>query len=118
MAAAEAAAAARARWRRISRTCSTSSSTSSRISTRCSSAQASAALDKLREAQQRLERNQGGRSDRDVQQALADAQQLAEEQKQVAEGVKSLDQAGADRQAKAQALAGRKDAMDQKLGNL
>ncbi|MBI4485204.1 MAG: DUF4175 family protein, partial [Acidobacteria bacterium] len=80
-------------------------------------AQANAALERLREAQQRLERSQGGRGERDVQQALRDAQELANEQKEVAAGVEALEQAGAGRQEKAQTLAQRKDAMDSKLGN-
>src|SRR5262249_46914503 len=82
-------------------------------------AQAQAALDKLRQAQQKLQNNQAGRSDRDVQQALKDAQDLANEQKEIANEVAGLDgQQGAARQAKAQSLAQRKDAMDQKVAGL
>jgi hypothetical protein len=81
-------------------------------------AQANQALDRLREAQQRLERSQSGRGDRDVQSALREAQELAGEQKDVASQVQGLDQAGAGRQVRAKALAERKDAMDQKVGDL
>jgi Domain of unknown function (DUF4175) len=82
-------------------------------------AQAQAALDKLRQAQQKLQNNQSGRGDRDVQQALKDAQDLANEQKDIANEVAGLDgQQGAARQAKAQSLAQRKDAMDQKVAGL
>src|SRR3954451_18845871 len=81
-------------------------------------AQANQALDRLREAQQRLERNQGGRGDRDLQRAQRDAEQLANDQKEVASDVNTLDQAGAERQAKAQALGQRKDAMDAKVADL
>jgi hypothetical protein len=81
-------------------------------------AQASAALDRLREAQQRLERHQGGRTERDVQQALREAQELAREQQDVASQVRELEQAGEGRPARAQVLGQRKDTMDAKLGDL
>jgi hypothetical protein len=81
-------------------------------------AQAQQALDRLREAQQKLERNQGGRGERDIQRAQRQAEELAKEQKEVASDVNSLDQAGDGRQAKAQQLAQRKDAMDAKVADL
>jgi hypothetical protein len=85
-------------------------------------AQANQALDRLREAQQRLERNQTGRGDRDLQHAQRQAEELANEQKEVASDVNSLEQtqgqAGLERQAKAQALGQRKDAMDAKVADL
>jgi hypothetical protein len=81
-------------------------------------AQAQQALDRLREAQQKLERNQGGRGERDIQRALRQAEELAKEQKEVASDVNSLDQAGDGRQARAQQLAQRKDAMDAKVADL
>ena len=58
-------------------------------------AQANEALAKLREAQQKLERNQGGRGDRDMQAVQRQAEELAQEQKQVASEVNGLEQAGA-----------------------
>jgi hypothetical protein len=83
-------------------------------------AQANQALDRLREAQQRLERNQNGRGERDLQRAQRQAEELANEQKEVASDVNSLEQeqAGAGRQAKAQALGQRKEAMDAKVADL
>jgi hypothetical protein len=83
-------------------------------------AQANQALDRLRDAQQKLERNQGGRGDRDLQRAQRQAEELATEQKEVASDVNALDQteAGAGRQAKAQALGQRKGAMDAKVADL
>ena len=81
-------------------------------------AQAQQALDRLREAQQKLERNQGGRGERDIQRALRQAEELAKEQKEVASDVNSLDQAGDGRQARAQQLSQRKDAMDAKVADL
>src|SRR5947208_10645590 len=82
-------------------------------------AQANAALDKLREAQQRLQRNQSGRSARDLQSAQRTAEELAAEQKEIASEVNGLDQTAAgQRAAKAQALGQRKDAMDAKVADL
>jgi hypothetical protein len=81
-------------------------------------AQATEALNKLRDIQQRLERNQAGRGDRDIQRALRQAEELAREQKDVASEVNSLEQAGEGRQARAQQLTQRKDAMDAKVADL
>src|SRR5207247_821688 len=81
-------------------------------------AQANQALDRLREVQQRLERNQSGRGERDLQRAQRQAEELANEQKQVASDVNGLDQAGAGREAKAQEIGQRKDAMDAKVADL
>src|SRR6185436_12347887 len=81
-------------------------------------AQANEALSRLKEAQQRLERNQGGRGDRDMQGAQRQAEELAQEQKQIAQEVNGLEQAGAGREEKAQALSQRKDAMDAKVADL
>src|SRR5947207_1824454 len=81
-------------------------------------AQANQALDRLRDVQKRLERNQSGRGERDLQRAQRQAEELATEQKQVASDVNGLDQAGAGREAKAQELGQRKDAMDAKVADL
>jgi hypothetical protein len=81
-------------------------------------AQATEALARLREAQQKLERNQNGRGERDLQNVQRQADALAAEQKQVQADVNSLDQAGAGRGEKAQQLAQRKDAMDAKVADL
>jgi DNA-directed RNA polymerase subunit F len=81
-------------------------------------AQANQALDRLKEAQARLARSQAGRGERDLQDAQRQAQELAAEQHDVASQVQGLDQAGAARDAKAKALAQRKDAMDAKVGDL
>src|SRR3954464_8358359 len=77
-------------------------------------AQANQALDRLRDAQQKLERNQSGRGERDLQRAQRQAEELAAEQKEIASDVQGLEQAGGGRDAKAQALGQRKDAMDAK----
>jgi Domain of unknown function (DUF4175) len=81
-------------------------------------AQATEALNKLRDIQQRLERNQAGRGDRDIQRALRQAEELAREQKDVSSEVNGLEQAGDGRQGRAQQLAQRKDAMDAKVADL
>jgi hypothetical protein len=83
-------------------------------------AQANQALDRLREAQQRLERNQGSRGDRDLQRAQRQAEELASEQKEMTAEVNGLDQAqaGPARDAKAQVLGQRKEAMDAKVADL
>jgi hypothetical protein len=82
-------------------------------------AQATEALNRLRDAQQKLERNQGGRGERDLQSAQKEAEALANEQKDIAKDVNALDgAAGAARDQKAQNLAQRKEAMDQKVADL
>jgi uncharacterized protein DUF4175 len=81
-------------------------------------AQATEALARLRDAQQKLERNQSGRGERDIQRAEREAEELAAEQKDVTSEVNGLEQAGAGRANKAQALAQRKDAMDAKVADL
>jgi hypothetical protein len=81
-------------------------------------AQANQALDRLREAQQRLERSQSGRGERDLQHAQRTAEELAQEQKDVASEVNGLDQSQSGASGKAQALAQRKEAMDAKVADL
>ena len=95
-------------------------------------AQANEALQRLREAQQRLERNQGGRGDRDIQRVQREAEALASEQKDIAKDVNGLDQGAegspqngqnaqgsqAGRQEKTQQLGQRKDAMDKNVADL
>ena len=81
-------------------------------------AQATEALNRLKEAQDKLQRNQGGRGERDLQNAQRQAQELANEQKEVANDVNALENAGAGRDAKAQAIGQRKDQMDAKVADL
>src|SRR5579862_991483 len=79
---------------------------------------ANAALEKLREAERKIDQNQAGRSDRNIQDAEREAKALADEQKQIASDVRGLDQAGATRPARTDALAQRKDSMDGRVGDL
>ncbi|MBM3771491.1 MAG: DUF4175 domain-containing protein [Acidimicrobiia bacterium] len=82
-------------------------------------AQAQAALERLRQAQQRLERNRSGRGERDVQQAIKQAEELAREARDVEKQVQGLEGlAGSDRQFKAQQLGQRKDSMDSRVADL
>src|SRR5438094_815950 len=95
-------------------------------------AQANEALQRLREAQQQLERNQGGRGDRDIQRVQREAEALASEQRDIAKDVNGLDQGAegspqngqnaqgsqAGRQEKTQQLGQRKDAMDKNVADL
>src|SRR3954451_20453866 len=82
-------------------------------------AQAASALDKMRQAAQQLQRNQSGRGERDVQDAMRQAQQLSDEQKQIASEIQGMEGLqGQAKDGKAQGLQTRKDAMDQKLGQL
>jgi hypothetical protein len=83
-----------------------------------SGAQAAAALDRLKEAERRLQQTQSGRAERDVKDAQQQAEDLVREQQQIAEAVKSLDSAGDRRQDKAQQLIERKNALEQKVGEL
>jgi hypothetical protein len=83
-------------------------------------AQAAAAAERLREAQRRLEQNQSGRAERDVEQVLKQAERIANEQRDVAGDVTALDQAGSpgERQSRAQGLIDRKDQMDKDVADL
>ena len=81
-------------------------------------AQAAEALDRLKEAERRLQQTKGGRAERDVKNALQQAEELAREQQEIAEDVKGLDSAGERRQEKAQQVVQRKGALEQKVGEL
>ena len=82
-------------------------------------AQAQAALERLREAQKRLEGNQGGRGQRDVEQAAKQAEALAREAREVEKEVQGLEgQTATARPSKVQQLGERKDAMDKKVAEL
>ena len=81
-------------------------------------AQAAAALNKLREAQSKLERNQGDRAQRDIQSARRQAEELANDQKDIASEVGAMGPGQPNQQGKAKALSDRKEAMDKKVGEL
>jgi hypothetical protein len=73
---------------------------------------------RLEEALQQIQRRQGGRGQRDIQNAIRQAEELANDQKEISSEVNGLDQAGAQRDARVQKLAERKDTMEAKLGGL
>ena len=83
-----------------------------------SAAQAASALERLQEAQKRLQQAQAGRADRDVKNALQQAEDLAREQREIANDVKGLESSGDRRQEKSQQLIERKSALEQKVGEL
>ena len=80
--------------------------------------QASAAADRLRDAQRQLERNQQARGQRDVADAQRQAEEIAEEQKDIASDAKGLPEAGPDRLQQQQMLGQRKDALESKVASL
>jgi hypothetical protein len=81
-------------------------------------AQASAALERLREAERRLQQNQSGRAERDVRDARQQAEEIAREQREIADAVAGLEAAGAGRSERVQQLSDRKDALAERVGDL
>ena len=80
--------------------------------------QAAAAAERLREAQRQLTGNQQARGERDVRDARRQAEEIAEEQKDIAADARGLPQAGPDRLQQAQLLGQRKDALENKVAGL
>jgi hypothetical protein len=82
-------------------------------------AEAGAALDRLREVQDRLQQEQTNRLQRDIEEALGRANRLADEEREVANDVNGLpglsDEVRTERQ---QALMERKDAMEAEVADL
>jgi hypothetical protein len=81
-------------------------------------AQASAALDRLREAEKRLQQTQSGRAERDVRNALQQAEDLVREHEQIADAVGALGGSGDARQQKVDQLNQRKEQLQSKVGQL
>ena len=82
-------------------------------------AEAGAALDRLREVQDRLQTEQTGRLERDIQEALQRANRLASEEREVADSVDQL--AGLEddqRLERLQGLMERKDSMEAEVADL
>lgn len=80
--------------------------------------QAAAAADRIRDAQRQLTRNQSARGERDVKDAQRQANEIAQEQQDIARTAQQLPQAGPDRFQKAQTLGQRKDALEGKVADL
>ena len=82
-------------------------------------AEAGAALDRLREVQERLQTEQAGRLERDIEDALRRANQLADEEREVAADVAGLAGLGDDhRMRRLQGLMDRKSAMEDEVADL
>lgn len=82
------------------------------------SGQASAAADRLQRVQQQLRGAQTARGQRDVQEAMRQAEELAREHADVASDAEQIPGAGADRLQQAQLNAQRRDALSTKVGQL
>ena len=81
-------------------------------------AEASAALEQLREAQRRLEQEQAGRLERDIADALARVEALAEDERDITHEVSQLSDDRRQRQAGVVELLGRKDRMAAEVADL
>lgn len=81
-------------------------------------AEAMAAAERVRQAQQRLEQQRSDRMTRDIQNALERVERLAEEQKDVEADVRGLGQAGASRAERAARLMDRKEAQATEVADI
>jgi len=82
-------------------------------------AEAGAALDRLREVQDRLQQEQTDRLQRDIEEALRRADRLADEEREVASSVNGLPELeDAQRTERQQRLLERKDAMEAEVADL
>ena len=82
-------------------------------------AEAGAALDRLREVQDRLQNEQAGRLERDIEEAMRRANRLADEEREVAAEVDGLGGLSDDeRMGQMRGLMERKDAMETEVADL
>ncbi len=81
-------------------------------------AQSAEALERLRQAEQQLQRSQTGRAERDVQDAVRRAEEIAGEQKAVADEVRGLPAPAGRNREQVQQLLDRKGALEQKVTDL
>ena len=82
-------------------------------------AEAGAALDRLRDVQDRLRQEQTGRLERDIEEALRRANRLADEEREIASGVNALPDLSDEQQLeRLQGLMERKDAMETEVADL
>lgn len=80
--------------------------------------QAGSALERLRDAAGRLEREREARAERDIGDALRQAEELAREQREIARDVGAIGQPDTSRQEKVARLGGRKDQLQGKVAEL
>src|SRR5204862_2256839 len=82
-------------------------------------AQAQAALERLRETERKLQGGKAQRAERDVENARAQAEDIARRQAEIAEGAKRMGANGsAERSQQARQLTDKKDALEAKIGEL
>jgi hypothetical protein len=81
-------------------------------------AQANAALQRLRDIERRLQNTRAARAERDVKDALRQAEELAREQRDIAEGVEAMSPTGEARREQGRQLGERKDALESKVSAL
>jgi hypothetical protein len=83
-----------------------------------SGAQSAEALERLRQAEQQLQRSQSGRAERDVADAVRRAEELVNEQKELANQVRGLGSGAERNREQVQQVLDRKAAMEQKVSDL
>ena len=81
-------------------------------------AQATAALQRLRDIERRLQDTRSARAERDVKDALRQAEEIAREQRDIAEALKGMSGEGEARREQGRQLGERKDALESKLADL
>ena len=81
-------------------------------------AQAAEALERLRQAEQQLQRSQTGRAERDVNDARRRAEEIANEQKAIANDVRKLGDPATRSREQVQQLLDRKGSLEQKVTDL
>jgi hypothetical protein len=81
-------------------------------------AQAAEALERLRRAEQQLQRTQTGRAERDVNDAQRRAEEIANQQKAIADEVRGLGAPGDRDRQQVQQLLERKNELEQQVGDL
>src|SRR5688572_4406266 len=81
-------------------------------------AQASAALERLKEAERKLQQSQSGRAERDVRNARQQSEEIAREQRDIADAASNLESAGGQRSERVEQLSQRKEELATRVGEL
>src|SRR5688572_23113635 len=81
-------------------------------------AQASSALERLKEAERKLQQSQSGRAERDVRNARQQAEEIAREQRDLADAAATLESAGGQRSERVEQLSQRKEELANRVGEL
>src|SRR5437763_11719402 len=85
---------------------------------RSAASAAARAMEQLKEAGRQLQNQQAGRTGRDIQDALRQAEAMAREQQQIQDDLAKLDQQGASRGLKQQDLSDRKQQLAGRVDQL